>query len=102
MKTIRNGGESDKRGGGWLAIGLALPGVLGEFAAIEFALQAADAIDEEPAVEMIDLVLEGDREQIGGLEFNLFLLRRPGADQHFGRAFDLGGEIDHREAALLP
>src|SRR5579885_906251 len=105
MKTIRSGAAaaaSDLDAGGPLLIGFALLDQLGEPAAVKLALDAAQAIDEEAAVEMIDLVLQRDRQQILSLDLDRLLLRRPRAHHHLFRALHLGGEIDHREAALLP
>src|SRR6266481_1087360 len=104
MKTIRNGGAaaSDADGGGWLAIGLALLGHFGELAPVEVAFDTADAIDKEFAIEMIDLVLQGDCEQFICIDFDLLLIRRPCAHQHAGGALYLGGEVNYGETPLFP
>src|SRR5882672_7529154 len=71
-------------------------------ALVEIALQAADAVDEELAVEMVDLVLQRHRKQALGLDPHFLLVRRVGAEQNARRAVDLGREVDDREAALFP
>ena len=104
MKTILNG-VGDFRSGRWRAAApSALPSLISfcEFAPVEFALDPADAIDEELAVEMIDLMLQRDREQVVRLDLDLLLVGRPRAHQHARRAFHVGGVIDHRQASLFP
>src|SRR5512146_828751 len=103
MKTILSGvAISDPDAGGPLAIGLALLYQLGEFTPVKFALDAADAIDEELAVEMVDLMLQRHREQVICLDLDFLFLGRPRAHQHPRGAFYVGGVVDHREASFLP
>src|SRR5580698_2114098 len=104
MKTIRSGAPvaSDTDGGGGLPIGLALLDHFRDLAAIEFAFDTADAIDEELAVEMIDLVLQRYREQVVGLDLDFFLAWRPGPHQHSFSALHICRKSDHREASLFP
>jgi hypothetical protein len=45
--------------------------------AVEVALEPRDAVDEELAVQVIELVLERDGEEPVGLDRDLLLLRRP-------------------------
>src|ERR1700726_1769134 len=104
IKTIRNGARpaSDADGGGGLPIGLALLDHFCEFAPVEFALDAADAIDKQLAVEMIDLVLQRDRQEFFRFDLDFLLLERPRAHQHALGPLHVGREIDHREAPFLP
>src|ERR1700693_2837450 len=103
MKTILSGVTiSDPDAGETRAIGLALLYQLGEFARVQSALDVADAIDEELAVEVVDLMLQRHREQVVGLELDFLLLGCPRAHQHARGAFDVGGIIDHRKASLFP
>src|ERR1700758_724207 len=103
MKTILNGvAISDPDAGGPLAIGLALLYQLGELAPVQFALDTADAIDKELAVEVVDLVLQRDREQVVRLDLDLLLIRSPRTHQHARGASHVGGIVDNREASLLP
>src|SRR5579863_4302947 len=104
IKTILSGEccASDLDGGGWLAIGLALLDHFGETAAIEFAFDPAYAIDEELAIEMVDLVLEGDCQQFVCLDFDLLFFGCPRAHQNASGALHLSCKIDHRQTTLFP
>ena len=64
-------------------------------ARVEIALQAADAVDEKFTIEMIDLMLQGDREQAFGFDFYFFFIFIDGADLHLGGALHFGGEVDY-------
>jgi predicted O-linked N-acetylglucosamine transferase (SPINDLY family) len=61
-----------------------------------------DAIDEELAVEVVDLVLEADGLEAFGANRDLVALEIARAQQHALGALDLGLEIGDGEAALLP
>src|SRR5579885_485566 len=103
MKTIFSGVAIalDADRGGTL-VGLALLDQFLELASIKFALDAADSIDEQLAFQMVDLVLQRDRQKIVGFNLDLLLLRRPCAHQHLGRALNLGGIVDHGQASFFP
>ena len=52
--------------------------------------------------EMIDLMLQRDREQIVCFDFDFFLIGSPRAHQHARRALDVRRIVDHGQAALFP
>src|SRR5262249_10905858 len=99
---ILNGGDSDADVGGGLTIGLALFKHFDQLAAIEFAFDAAQTINEQPTVKVIELVLKCDGLEIGGFGFDFFLLGRPRPNENLRSTLDLGAEIDHGETSLLP
>src|SRR5579859_4392534 len=103
MKTIFSGSAIlDPHRGGTLEVGFALLDQLLEFAFVEFAFDPADPIDKQFAVEMIDLMLQRDRQQIVGFDLDFLLVRCPRAHQHVRRALDFGCVIDHRETSFFP
>ena len=78
-----------------------LAAVLLEFLAHPLALEARQVIDEQFAVEVVDLVLDAYREQTVGLHLEglAVAIERPDADA-FG-AGDLVVVAGHGQAALL-
>src|SRR5579863_621160 len=72
-----------------------------EFLDHPVALELGDVIDEQNAVEMVDLVLEHGREQALSQGFARLSLSVEGADAHRRRALDLGVIFRNGKAALL-
>src|SRR6266481_2776973 len=85
---------------GFLEASLALQ--LLDLPLVKIALQPADAVDEQLAVEVIDLMLERHGEQAFGLEAHFLLLRRERPHEHARCPLHLRREVDDREAAFLP
>src|SRR5262245_26891700 len=102
MKMILSGAASSDADRGGTLIGFALLDHFLELAAIQLALDAAYPVDEQLAIEMIYLVLEGHREQLLGLDLDFLLFGRPRPDQHLGGTFHFRGIVDHRKASFLP
>jgi hypothetical protein len=81
MKTTRIGAG----GSGGSGAGTALAQRLLDALHVQLALQAAQAVDEQRAVEVVDLVLQRDREEPVGLERDLALLEVPALHEHARR-----------------
>ncbi len=47
-------------------------------------------------------MLQSDREQTLGVDFDFFFIGIEGGDLHLRGALDLGGEVDHAQTPLLP
>src|SRR5262249_57681650 len=75
---------------------------LPDAALVRVALERADSVDEQLPVEMVDLVLQRDREQTVGLDGDLLLIEGPRFHQDLGAAAYLGGELHDPEPAFLP
>src|SRR5262245_39916459 len=71
-------------------------------ALVGIALEGAQPVDEELAVEVVELVLERHRQQAVGLDLDLALVERPRPEQDLGAALHLGGVVDDTETALFP
>src|SRR2546422_1154558 len=71
-------------------------------ARVQLALETAEAIEEEFTVQMVKFVLQGDSEQVLGLQGDLLLVWGPGLHLNLGCAPDLGCIVNHTEAAFLP
>src|SRR5581483_6224342 len=71
-------------------------------ARVEVALQTAHAIEDELAVQVIDLVLQRDGEQPFGVDFKLFFFFIERLELDARGAFDLDREIDDAETAFFP
>src|SRR5690606_1081436 len=69
---------------------------------VQAALQSADAIDEEDAVEMVDLVLDADGAQPFGALLDRIAVEIEAAQQDLRVALDGRGVVGNGEAALLP
>src|SRR5437773_2027943 len=91
--------------GWWALAGFEGPAFAQELfhpARVQLALETADAIEEEFTVQMVEFVLQGDSEQVLGLQGDLFLVWGPGLHLNLGCAPDLGCVVNHTEAAFLP
>ena len=66
----------------------------------ELALQAGQVVDEDRALEVVGLVLQGDGEQLVGLDLELLARVVERADPDLGRAVDVLGLARDGEAAL--
>ncbi len=62
---------------------------------IEFTFEAADAIDEEPAVQMVYLVLQGYGEKSFGFDFHFFLIFVERHDFNLSGTTHLGRKVNH-------
>ena len=71
-------------------------------ATVKIAFQAADPIDEKFAVQMIDFMLQGDREQPFGFDLDFFFIFIRSDDFHLRGAAHFGGEIDDAQTAFFP
>src|ERR1700687_388838 len=85
---------------GRLLGGLARRG-LDEFFLDAAPLQLRKMVDEEDAVDMVDLVLQHAGEQSFGLDFDRAAVEIEKARFDFYRPFHLVGKIGNREAAFL-
>ena len=83
-----------------LAVGGAL-GHLGEFLDHAVALEFRDVVDEQHAVEMVDLMLQRRRQQALGEHFPRLALAVEKARAHLRRPLDLFVIFRDRQAALL-
>src|SRR5687768_4298383 len=64
-------------------------------------LEEAEVVDEELAVQMIDLVLKAPREQFVGIDLDRLSLTVLRLDDDAHRALDVGIDVWNREAALF-
>src|SRR5688572_3183214 len=64
-------------------------------------LEEAKVVDEELAVQMIDLVLNAAREQLGRVDLDGLPLTVLCLDDDTHRALDVGVNVGDRQAALL-
>src|SRR5487761_5863 len=109
MRTAKPGVPRNARrslAGGWGAIApsggdrrLETLG-LAELAQDDVALQRRDVVDEQHAVEMVDLVLDASGEQALGLELADFVLRVEIAYADRRRPLDVGILLGQRQAAF--
>src|SRR5258705_3091993 len=65
------------------------------------AFEDAQVVEEQPAVEVVDLVLETAREQLRRLDLVLLPLEIHRADDDVLRSLDVRVDVGNREAALL-
>src|SRR5205823_1342858 len=70
--------------------------------AIEVALQPGQVVEEESSLEVVDLVLERDREELFRLDLDLLLLGRPRTHEDAPCTLHRRRQIGNRETALLP
>ena len=72
------------------------------FAERRAAFQDAQVVDEQLAVQMIDLVLEAAREQVVGLDLERLLRRCPCArTRTVGRPLDVAVDVGNRQTAFF-
>src|SRR6476659_285165 len=90
MKTTRMAGS------GRVALGR-----LGELLDHPVALQLRQVVDEQHAVELVDLVLDAGREQSAGLDLLLLAVEVAELHAHPVRPLDLGVVVLDRQAALV-
>src|SRR5260221_10587534 len=64
-------------------------------------LERPDAVEEHDAVEVVDLVLERPRQQLGAFDAPLHAVFVERLDHHAGRAFDVAINVRDGEAAFL-
>src|SRR5829696_7136100 len=76
-------------------------GELADFADDQIALDAAKAVDEDRAVEVIHLVLKGAGQQAGALVLERLPLAIERLDDRAHRPHDGGVEAGHAEAPFL-
>ena len=98
-RDFRRAEEDDSQGRQGLALGRDLLLALFD---VEAALQAADAIDEENAVEMIDFMLDTDGAQTLGMFLDRVAVEIVAAERDRFVAFDGGVVVGNRETALVP
>ena len=69
--------------------------------AVQFTFEARDVIDEQRALEMVDLMLKANRLESLDLDFNFFLIDGPTMYQDSGRSLYIGGVVDDAQTAFL-
>ena len=74
---------------------------LADLAQIEVALEGAHAEDEQHAVDVVDLMLHGARQQVFAVHFEPLAVLVLGANADLGGADDLLADIGEAEAALF-
>src|SRR5215831_3963750 len=99
-RNTRRSGESAAGMAGALALLLLAPELLLPAPHVQVPLQLADPVDEEHPVEVVDLVLEAERFELGRVELDLLPVQRARAHDHARIALDVGLEVGHRETAL--
>src|SRR5262245_5704114 len=85
-----------------VGLDLLLAKLLHALAHVHAALEPADAVDEEDAVEVVDLVLEAHRLEPLGLDLERVAVEIGRAQAHALGALDVGLEVRNREAAFVP
>src|SRR6185437_4182556 len=65
------------------------------------ALHETQVIDEQPAVQMVDLVLQTPREQVVGVHLERFPVAILRPDDHAHRALDVSVNVGNRQAAFF-
>src|SRR5262249_18843853 len=98
-KIRRTGGPSGGRLRAFLGFALQLLLALRD---VEAALEPADPIDEQLAVEVVDLVLEAHRLEPLRADLDLLAVEIQRAQEHALRALHLRLEVGYREASLVP
>src|ERR1700679_3620208 len=78
------------------------PLLLGELAHDHVALERGQVIDEQDAVQVVDLVLQAGGQQAVGLYFALDASLIEIADFHAGRAGDIGVLAGQGQASFFP
>ena len=73
-----------------------------DFPFVHLAFEGADAVDEKDAVEVVDFMLDANRQQVVGFEFDVVAVPIHAANDDVARALDLGIDARDRETAFLP
>src|SRR5207248_9967151 len=76
-------------------------GLLAQLALEQVALEGGEAVHEQEAVDVVDLVAEGPRQQVRALVGALLAVRVQALHHHPCGAHGRAAEPRHREAALL-
>ena len=85
----------------WRLLPLAVLDELLDPADDEVFLEAAETVDKEDAVEVVDLVLKGAGEEFFAFDFEPFAFNVLCADFHLCGTLDLFADLGQREAALF-
>src|SRR5262249_21647553 len=64
--------------------------------------EAADAVDEEFPVQVVNFVLQSNGEEVFGLQYDLFFIGGPSFYLDLGSTLHFGSIINHAEATFLP
>src|SRR5512138_3481213 len=102
MNTRRQGRRSDDERSGTAAALAPLAFELSPPGAVQVALQTRQPVEEERAVEVVDLVLKRHREELLRLDGDLALVRSPRAHEHTPGALHRCRQLGYRQAAFLP
>jgi hypothetical protein len=68
---------------------------------VKFAFQGADTVDKKSAVQMIDFVLEHDRQEPVGFEAKGLTISIHPFDNDPGGSFDIGSKIRDAQTSLV-